>query len=54
MQKTTNLFQGLTLMVKEDPREFAWATEAEIPYYLSLGYVIVNEVKRIWWEKNAK
>jgi hypothetical protein len=41
-------------MVRDHPEEFVWATEEEIPHYLSLGYTIVNEQKRAWWEKNVK
>ena len=51
MGKMSKLFQGLTLMVKDHPNEFVWATEEEIPKYLKLGYKIVNEVKRAYWEK---
>lgn len=49
--KKVNLFNGLTLMVKDHPNEFVWATEEEIPKYLTKGYTIVNEVKRLQWEK---
>ena len=46
------LFSGLTLMIKERPDEFVWATFEEIPMYLAQGYVIVNELKRLKWEKH--
>jgi len=52
--ETNKLFQGLTLMVKGELEDFVWATPEEIPHYLSLGYVIVNEQKRLWWERNVK
>ena len=53
-QQLIKLFQGLTLMVRGRPEEFVWATYEEIPHYLDLGYVIVNEQKRVWWERNVK
>ena len=52
--ETVQLFQGLTLMVKGNLEDFVWATPEEIPHYLSLGYVIVNEQKRLWWERNVR
>jgi hypothetical protein len=49
--KTVKMFQGLTLMIKERPDEFVWATFEEIPGYIQQGYVIVNEIKKLTWEK---
>lgn len=54
MNKTNKLFQGLTLLARDNLNDIVWATYEEIPGYIEQGYEILNEKKREVWNKIAK